>query len=501
MKSAMQPRTLAAMLARVLILLRARLAAQHEGAALPIAALLMQALITSAICGLVRDSTTPFGYALVALSISGALIAVPLLGELAYLLVADESGDWVSALPVRAIEIHLARTAQLVIALLVLSLGALVPAALIAPHAIGWPQRAELVALGLGQAVSLAAVLLLVQATLRGRAQALLVLVQTLVFAGVIVGFAAGLRLVPQLVAWQGPDASSALAMFPPAWFAAPIAQVDLSSAWQFGAVACTALAFVVLFLLPAPPATHARGGSPLLSRCLAPARRLAALVWVRGRERATFELLFDALPKERDFVIRTYPLLAVPIAFLFANAGGEQGHARDGLLALLLFVPGAYVPLMSAHVPGSTSHRARWLLDCAPVGRDELDNGAIKAIAVRFLLPLYLVLALIAWSRGGGELALRLAFPAWVTAVLVLRKTWRTCVKGQPLSTAPDDLFVNLDWIGVLGGLGLGLTIVAIAASRLVTTWPRGVAFALVLIALEMASDRAWRSPRVQPS
>jgi hypothetical protein len=489
------------MLARVLILLRARLAAQHEGAALPIAALLMQALITSAICGLVRGETTPFAYALVALSISGALIAVPLLGELAYLLVADESGDWVSALPVRPVEIHLARTAQLVIALLVLSLGSLVPAALIAPQSIAWPARVELVALGLGQAVSLAAVLLLVQATLRGRAQALLVLVQTLVFAGVIVGFAVGLRLVPQLVAWQGPAAASALKSFPPAWFAAPLAQVELSSAWSLGAVACTALALLVLLVLPAPPATSTRRGAPLLSRFLALPRRLAARVWVRGRERATFELLFDALPKERDFVIRTYPLLAVPVAFLLANAGGEQGHARDGLLALLLFVPGAYVPLMSAHVPGSTSHRARWLLDCAPVDRNTIDNGAIKAIAIRFLLPLYLVLALIAWSCGGGEVALLLALPAWITAVLVLRRTWRTCVKEQPLSTAPDDLFVNLDWIGTLGGLGLGLTIVAIAASRVVTTWPRSVVFTLVLIAIEVASDRAWRAAKPQPS
>lgn len=487
------------MLSRVLILLRARLAAQREGVGLPIAAWLMQAVIASAICGLVRDDTTPFAYALVALSLSGALIAVPLLGELSYLLVSDESGDWVRALPVRRVEIHLARTVQLLIAVYVLSLGSLVPAALLAPKTWTLVERLELVGLGLGQASALAAILLLVQATLRGRAQALLVVVQTLVFAAVVVGSGVGLRLVARIAQWTGPDAEPALKFVPSAWFAAPLAHAELSNAQRFGALAATVIALVVLCVLPAPPVESARRGEPWLTRLLAPLRALAARIWVRGRERATFELLFDALPKERDFVIRTYPLLAVPIAFLLANAGGEHGRSRDGLIALLLFVPAAYVPLMAAHVPGSTSHRARWLLDGAPVEASELDNGAIKAVAIRFLLPLYALLAIIAIAQGGGALALKLALPAWILSVLVLRHTWRTCVHGTPLSTAPDEMFVNLDWLGLLGGLGLGLTLVAIAASRLVDTWPRSVAFTLLLCALEFASDRAWRAPRAQ--
>ena len=65
-----------------------------------------------------------------ALSISGALVALPLLGDLAPLLVADETGDWIRAQPIKPFELHLARTAHVAISLCVLALGALVPAAL-----------------------------------------------------------------------------------------------------------------------------------------------------------------------------------------------------------------------------------------------------------------------------------------------------------------------------------------------------------------------------------
>lgn len=481
------------MFSRVLTLLRARLASQREGALLPVAALLMQALISATICGLVRDGTSAFAYALVALSVSAALIAVPLLGELAPLLVADETGDWVRALPVRASEIHLARTLHLLIALSVLSLGALVPAAVLAPSSYDLAARATLVAMGLAQALALAAVLLCLQAALRGRAQALLVIVQTAVFVGVIVGAAVGLRAVPRIVAWQTPLDAPGIAAFPPAWFASAIAS-GAPLTWRASGALLGILALAVLIALPAPVVNSARRGQPALSRALAPLRKFAARFWVRGRERAAFEFVFDALPKERDFVLRSYPLVAVPIAFLFAGSRGEHGRTQDALLALLLFAPAAYLPLLSAHVPASLSHRARWLLDTAPIERGELDSGAFKAIAIRFLLPLYCALVLIGIAQGGATIVLWLALPAWLVAVQVLRRTWRLCVSDVPLSTAPDELYVNLDWIGVLGGLGLALTAIAIASARLIDSWPKSLLVTAVLVVIELAADRGAR-------
>lgn len=482
------------MAARVLILLRARLAAQKGDAALPVAALLVQAFVASVVCGLVRGALPPFAYGLVALSTSAALVAIPLLGELARLLVADESGDWVRALPVRPVELHLARTLHLVIELAVLSMGALLPAALLA-GGFSWAQRAELVALGLGQSLMLAAALLGVQALLRGRAQPLLVAAQTALFLAVLVGASIGLRKVPEMAAWSSPSAGVGLALFPPAWFAAALSSDDLGAAWRSLAPALTALAALVLFALPAPESVRYRRGEPLAALALGPLRRLLARLWVRDRERASYEWLFDALPRERDFVIRTYPLLAVPAAFLWISAKGESPADQQGWLALLLFIPGAYVPLLAAHVPGSDSHRARWLIDCAPIERDALDNGAVKAVAVRFLVPFYALLAVLGALLGGVGLVARLALPALLSAVIVLRATWRTCVTSPPLSTAPDELYINRDWLGMLAVIASVLSVVAVLAARWVQGPLEALAFAAAVLGLEIVLDRRRRA------
>lgn len=487
------------MLRRILILLRARLAAQGSDAAFPAAAILMQGFVSAVVCGLVRGEIPPFAYALVALSTSAALVAIPLLGELSRLLLADETGDWVRAQPVRGIELHLARTAHLLIALGVLSLGALVPAALLA-QGFDATARVQLVLHGLGQSLALAAALLAVQSLLRGRAQALLVVVQTALFLGVLVGASIGLRLVPQMRAWDSATSLDNALLFPPAWFAATFSSGELPRALALAAPLAIALALALLVAVPAPEARRFQRGTPLLERLLGPLRRLAARTWVRGRERASFEWLFEALPREREFVLRTYPLLAVPAAFLWISASGESPAAKQGWLALLLFIPGAYVPLLAAHVPGSDSHRARWILDTAPIDEAEVRNGAIKALTVRFLVPFYALLILIGCLLGGAGLMLRLAVPALVAAVLVLRLTWRRCVTLPPLSIAPDSILVSQDWIGLLATAAGALSLVAVLASRVVTGPLQALAFAALALAVERAFDRRARaglSPR----
>lgn len=487
------------MLRRILILLRARLAAQGSDAAFPAAAILMQGFVSAVVCGLVRGEIPPFAYALVALSTSAALVAIPLLGELSRLLLADETGDWVRAQPVRGIELHLARTAHLLIALGVLSLGTLVPAALLA-QGFDATARVQLVLHGLGQSLALAAALLAVQSLLRGRAQALLVVVQTALFLGVLVGASIGLRLVPQMRAWDSATSLDNALLFPPAWFAATFSSGELPRTLALAAPLAIALALALLVAVPAPEARRFQRGTPLLERLLGPLRRLAARTWVRGRERASFEWLFEALPREREFVLRTYPLLAVPAAFLWISASGESPAAKQGWLALLLFIPGAYVPLLAAHVPGSDSHRARWILDTAPIDEAEVRNGAIKALTVRFLVPFYALLILIGCLLGGGGLMLRLAVPALVAAVLVLRLTWRRCVTLPPLSIAPDSILVSQDWIGLLATAAGALSLVAVLASRVVTGPLQALAFTALALAVERAFDRRARaelSPR----
>ena len=480
---------------RVLVLLRARLASKGPGGGLPVAAWLSQALLAGVVCGLVRDSVPPFAYALVALSVCGALVAIPLLGELGYLLRADPASAWVTALPVTALELKLARTLHVLVALAVLALGSLVPAAVLAPGEFGLFGRLGLFLDGLGMVFALASVLLLAQSVLGGRAESLLVLVQTLLVIGVVVGLGLGLRQIPLL---QDVDSlaagGSVLQAYPVSWFAAP---------WSAGggllAVAApavlTALALLLLAVIPPPAEVVARRSAGWLERLLAPLRLAATRLWVRRDERGVFDLVYDALPREREVVLRTVPLLGIPLAFLFAAASGEPGPRRDALLAVLLFTPGTYLPVLLTQVPVSSSPRARWILETAPVPPAAVESGTVKALAVRFVLPLYLLLGVLGWQQGGLELTLRLALPGALVSLYVLRALYPMCVTAPPLSTLPDEVRSDLDWGNVLVVLAVALTVVAIAAVKYIDSYPRAglaVAGLLVLVALQ---DRRLRT------
>jgi hypothetical protein len=482
---------------RVLILLRARLHARREGAGLPIAALLMQAFVTLVLCGIVHDFLPPFAYVLFALCVHGALIGVPLLGELGDLLVLDEAEDWVRAMPVTPFDVKGARLLHFLITLAVLSLGSLVPAALIAPlAAIG---KLGLIAAGLGQALVLAALLLCVMVTLGGRAQALLVFVQTVLFIALIVGAVLGMSHVRELTGLFDP--TPALATFPPAWFAAPFARGPLAVGWNAVAPLATLASLLLLVALPAPNRPVARKGATLLGAALTPFRKIARLIWVRRDERASFELVFDALPKEREFVLRSYPLIGIPLAFLLIGAGDSD--KREGLLALLLFTPGTYLPILLAHVHISTSHAARWILDSAPIAPASIQNGVIKAVAVRFLLPLFSVLALLCWTYEGPAFALRLVPVAFLVSIFVMRQVYGSWKYEPPLSTAPEDLEAETSLFQTIATLGFILMFVALAAWRLVDTPLRAGVVFVILIVIEVASDRvqASRSTSAQPT
>ena len=201
---------------------------------------------------------------------------------------------------------------------------------------------------------------------------------------------------------------------------------------------------------------------------------------------------MFDALPLEREFVLRTYPMFGIPLAFLVAGARGETGPGHDGLLAVLLFTPATYLPILLAHVPATASFRARWLLETAPVSPAAIANGALKAIAVRFLLPLYVLLFALTWSQVDAAFALRLALPGALLSLIVMRRLYPMCVGDLPLSVAPNEIEAKMDWTGTLLTLAIGLTVVAVVAFKLITSIEIALGVCAVLIAIDWALDRA---------
>ncbi|HEV8111949.1 MAG TPA: hypothetical protein VGR31_04185 [Planctomycetota bacterium] len=469
---------------------RAGFAAQWGAGAWPAAPLIVHGGAAAVLCGLTSDVLPPFAYGVFALAVCGALIVLPLLGDFGPLLRADAAAEWVEALPVTRTELRLARTMLVLFALAVLSLAALVPAAWFAPvHGLG--PRLGFVAAGLAQSLFLAAILLGIQSILGERAEALLVLLQTVLVVGVVLGFAVGLRFVPRMIHLTSP-VDAGLGWLPPAWFATSIAPagVDLPALWRAAPWLAGLAALLVLAIAPLPRAPRARTSGGWIALLLSPLRALATRVWVRRAERPAFDLVFDALPLEREFVVRTYPMIGIPLAFLIAGSRGEAGAMREGLLAVLLFTPAAYLPILLVHVPATASHEARWILETSPLPRGAHDRGAIKAVALRFLLPLYALLFVLAWSQASFAFALRLSLPAALVSLILLRTLYGKFVHEPPLSVAPDAIEAQLDWTGVLAGLGVGLTLVAILAANFVTTVAVGLAVTAALIVVERALD-----------
>ncbi|MEM9379217.1 MAG: hypothetical protein AAGB93_04635 [Planctomycetota bacterium] len=469
---------------RIHSLVRAQLSGEVLGERTPVAAVALQVVVAALLCAVVRADLPPFGYAVFALSIPLALTTVPLLGELAPLLRADRAAEWVGALPVTPRDLRLARVSTLLSILGLLALASLVPAALLAPGSMDLASRAAMVGLGVLQTWCVAAALLLLQVVLGKGGDAVLVTLQTLVFLAVMVGMLVGLRSLPVLAELEA--AEGVWLALPPIWFASVFAPAGAGTAGVV-ALAVVAVSAVVLAAAPFPPPPEARSTRSALSILLTPARRVAELVWVRDTERGPFAFVYDGLPAERDFVLRTYPLVAAPLLLLLmgADPGTTEG---EGLFALLLFAPAAYLPFVLMHVPTTATPEARWVVDTAPLDDTTEDRGALKAVAVRLLLPLYLGIGALVYALASPALALRLWPVAVVAGLATLRLLWRSG-GARPLSTRANDLASA--WSEGLGGLliavAVAMTLVAVAAWRTVPSPAFGWALLGGVVAVEV--------------
>lgn len=480
---------------RIVALLRARWASAQPESGLPIAALFLLASVSGVLALLVADVLPPHAYGLFTLGVSACLVSVPLLGEFGGLLLADETGDWIEAQPASALELRLARLVHLAALLAILTLGSILPAVLLPQAPLDAVGRLLLPLLALAQAWTLAAALLLLPILLGRFAPGWLVLLQTLLMGGLVVGGVAGLRWVPELAPMDHPDALPTLVrvLLPPAWFAGPMAHAPGSAIWP--ALLIPPLAIAALLWVPAPRLRGLRrGAGALLGRALHPARLLARRIWVRKDERASFELLYELLPREPDFVLRAYPLIGIPLAFLVLGARGE-GRTAEGLLAILLFTPATYLPVLLNQLPGTCSPRARWMIDLGPTSTAAIHGGARKAVFIRFILPLYGILIAFAAAQGGWLQAIYLGVPACFFSLAVLGMIWDFYVPDLPLTLSPDEVRVQKRMFDGMLGLAMVTTLIGVLALRFLTTPTSVLVTVIALLLSEYARDRGRRS------
>ena len=463
------------------------------GARLPVAPLLFVGSLSAMFGLLTRNALEPYPYGIFALTVSLALAALPLLGELGPLLRADPASEWVGSQPVRPSELRLARVLLLAMALSALTLASLVPLTLLSPGSTPWLERLGLLAGGLLQTGFLAAVLLWVQAAFALRAESVLVALQAVLLAGTLIGL---LGMLGHLSALAGVDyPKGALLAYPPAWFALPLAASQDGPA-LLAVMASIALTILTFVAAPFPPVSQGGSTRTALGLLLHPLRLLAIQLWVRREERAAFDLAYDGLPAEREFVVRTYPLVAVPLAFLALGADASTREGQ-GLYAILMFAPATYLPAMLLFVPGTATPGARYLLDAAPLRPVDEMQGALKAVAVRFLLPLVLGLGAMVWFRASPNLALRLTPVAGITALWVLRFLWTRYVSSPVLSTPHDDLGSAWegDLTGGMMGVALLMTLLALLAWLRIPSVSAGLLLGGLGVLIELTFGRRQRA------
>lgn len=446
------------------------------------APLWLHAVLSAVLCLLVRGAVPDHTFELIAYSLSAVLLAIPLLGDFGTVLRTDPAREWVEALPVRKSEVALTRALLMLTSVSLLALASLLPVALLAPSTFSVLQRVTFVLSGIAQAICLAATLLALQSLLRGALANLLVLLQTLLVGGAVVGTVAGLRFIPQLkdIALDDPR----LALYPPTWF--------VSGDWRL--FAALAIAVLVLVVSPAPPEERASNRLSLADRLLLPFRKLASVLWVRKDERAAFDLVYDVLPREREFVIRTYPMLGIPLAFLMLGIEGESGVERDVMLAVLLFTPAAYMPVLLTHIPASRTPEASWILETSPTAPAAIANGALKAVAVRFVLPLFVMLSAVSTAFAGFEFTLRVALPGALVTLLVMRRLYPSCACGTPLSRGLMELEHDQDLMKSMIAQSLVLPILGIAAWKFASGPAQVLILVSLLVLAEWIHDRFWR-------
>lgn len=485
--------SLARVIRRAWILARARLEGEFLGERLPIAPLLFVSSLSALFGLLTRNALGPYPYGVFALTVALALTALPLLGELGPLLRADPASEWVGAQPVRPIELRLARILVLALALLAICCACLVPMTLLAPGDTSWLARLALLGAGLVQTAFLASIILWVQAACAERAEGLLVALQALLLAGVLVGLLGMLGHLAGIADFEGP--SGALLAYPPAWFALPFASGELGPAPWF-ALAALVFAGLTFLAAPFPPAARNASTRSALGFLLHPLRVVATRIWVRPEERAAFDLAYDGLPAEREFVVRTYPLVAVPLAFLMLGADPDTREGQ-GLFAILLFAPATYLPALLLFVPGTSTPEARHLLDVSPLRPVDEMQGALKAIALRFLAPLVVCLFVLVALRANLNLALRLAPPAALAALWTLRVLWKRYVTRPLLSTAHGELGSawDNDLTGGMFTVGLAMTLLALFTWVKVPTPVLGLSIGALGLLLELTWGRRKRA------
>ncbi|MDH7462862.1 hypothetical protein QEG73_16325 [Chitinophagaceae bacterium 26-R-25] len=139
-------------------------------------------------------------------------------------------------------------------------------------------------------------------------------------------------------------------------------------------------------------------------------AQKLSPFVCKKGFERSAFEMTWKITGRDKQFRLQFYPSLAYILIFVFVfvfRSNQSIGESWENLASTSNFLVLIYVPLFTIStgiliMAFNENFQASWIFYSTPVDKPgELLTGSLKALLVKYFLPAYLimfVLALYVW-------------------------------------------------------------------------------------------------------
>lgn len=138
---------------------------------------------------------------------------------------------------------------------------------------------------------------------------------------------------------------------------------------------------------------------------------KLAGILCRSSYENASFTQVWKITGRDKNFKMQFYPSLAYIPVFIFIiffrnfkDVGQKLADLPNGNMFLWLLYLGMFsVTLSLSLISYYENYTASWVYQTAPINRPgELINGAIKALLVKFFIPVYLVMSMVTFIIWG---------------------------------------------------------------------------------------------------
>lgn len=237
--------------------------------------------------------------------------------------------------------------------------------------------------------------------------------------------FAIAYQVIPRLINLSETVLSFELHWYsyllPPVWMASVLdsAQTGTIDGTRIGMIVCAIgvpiLAGFIIAKYLAPyfsrfMSAPAEGGTPVKlgvtsNRKARLSEKLAGLLCRSSYENAAFTQVWKITGRDKNFKMQFYPSLAYIPVFIFIiffrnfkEVGQKLADLPNGNMFLWLLYLGMFaVTLSLSLISYYENYTASWVYQTAPINKPgELINGAIKALLVKFFIPVYLIMSIV---------------------------------------------------------------------------------------------------------